>query len=73
MPTFIFAISALSLVAAGSRLESFASFASLGGIIIFICSGVRLRGAWYYLAPAGVLLLRLLAIAILLVDLSSRP
>jgi APA family basic amino acid/polyamine antiporter len=91
MLTFIFVISALSLVAAGSRVETFAIFASLGGIIIFIPvmgaafrlrrrfpevyerSGVRLRGAWYYLAPAGGLLLCLLAIAILLVDLSSRP
>jgi APA family basic amino acid/polyamine antiporter len=90
MLTFIFVISALSLVVAGSRVETFAIFASLGGIIIFIPvmgaafrlrrrfpevyerSGVRLRGAWYYLAPAGGLLLCLLAIAILLVDLSSR-
>ena len=90
MLTFIFVISALSLVAAGSRVETFAIFASLGGIIIFIPvmgaafrlrrrfpevyarSGVRLRGAWYYLAPAGGLLLCLLAIAILLMDLSSR-
>jgi APA family basic amino acid/polyamine antiporter len=90
MLTFIFVISALSLVAAGSRVETFAIFASLGGIIIFIPvmgaafrlrrrfpevyarSGVRLRGVWYWLAPAGGLLLCLLAIAILLVDLSSR-
>jgi APA family basic amino acid/polyamine antiporter len=90
MLTFIFVISALSLVAAGSRVETFAIFASLGGIIIFIPvmgaafrlrrrfpevyarSGVRLRGIWYWLAPAGGLLLCLLAIAILLVDLSSR-
>jgi APA family basic amino acid/polyamine antiporter len=88
--TFIFVISALSLLAAGSRVETFAIFASLGGIIIFIPvmgaafrlrrrfpdvyarSGVRLRGIWYWLAPAGGLLLCLLAIAILLVDLSSR-
>jgi basic amino acid/polyamine antiporter, APA family len=91
MLTFIFVISALSLLVAGSRVETFAIFASLGGIIIFVPvmgaafrlrrrypevyarSGVRLRGAWYYLAPAGGLLLCLLAIAILLVDLSSRP
>jgi len=91
MLTFIFVISALSLVVAGSRVETFAIFASLGGIIIFIPvmgaafrlrrrfpevygrSRVQLRGAWYYLAPAGGLLLCLLAIAILLVDLSSRP
>jgi len=90
MLTFIFVVSALSLVAAGSRVETFAIFASLGGIIIFIPvmgaalrlrrhfpevyarSGVRLRGAWYYLAPAGGLLLCLLSVAILLVDLSSR-
>jgi APA family basic amino acid/polyamine antiporter len=91
MLTFIFVISVLSLVVAGSQVETFAIFASLGGIIIFIPvmgaafrlrrrfprvyarSGVRLRGAWYFLAPAGGLLLCLLAIAVLLVDLSSRP
>ena len=88
--TFIFAVSALSRLAAGNRVETFAIFASLGGIIIFIPvmgaafrlrrrfpevyarSGVQLRGALYFLAPAGGLLLCLLAIAILLADLSSR-
>ena len=34
--TFIFVISALSLLAAGNQVETFAIFASLGGIIIFI-------------------------------------
>ncbi len=90
MLTFIFVISAVSLVVSGSRVETFAIFASLGGIMIFVPvmgaalrlrrrfpevyarSGVRLVGAWYYLAPAGGLLLCLLAVAILLVDLASR-
>jgi len=39
---------------------------------VYARSGVRLRGIWYWLAPAGGLLLCLLAIAILFVDLSSR-
>ena len=34
--TFIFLVSAVSLVVAGTRVETFAIFASLGGIIIFV-------------------------------------
>jgi APA family basic amino acid/polyamine antiporter len=34
--SFIFAVSAVSLVLAGNRVETFAIFASLGGIIIFV-------------------------------------
>ncbi len=42
--TFIFAVSAVSLVIAGNRVETFAIFASLGGIIIFVpVMGAALR------------------------------
>ncbi len=42
--TFIFAASAISLVAAGDRIETFAIFASLGGIVIFVpVMGAALR------------------------------
>lgn len=42
--SFIFAVSAVSLVVAGSRVETFAIFASLGGIIIFVpVMGAALR------------------------------
>jgi basic amino acid/polyamine antiporter, APA family len=42
--TFIFAVSAVSLVVAGDRVETFAIFASLGGIIIFFpVMGAALR------------------------------
>jgi APA family basic amino acid/polyamine antiporter len=34
--TFLFAVSALSLVVSGSRVETFAIFASLGGILVFV-------------------------------------
>ena len=88
MLTFIFVLSAS--VPGGSRVETFAIFASLGGIIIFIPvmgaalrlrrrfpevyqrSTVRLRGAMYWIAPIGGLLLCLLVIGILFVDLFSR-
>jgi basic amino acid/polyamine antiporter, APA family len=88
--TVIAALSCFSLYAAGDRVETFAIFASLGGIIIFIPvmiaalrlrrhfpdvyqrSTVRLRGAMYWIAPIGGLVLCLLVIGILFVDLFSR-
>ncbi len=88
--TVIAALSCASLYLAGDRVETFAIFASLGGIIIFIPvmiaamrlrrrfpdvyqrSEVRLRGAMYWIAPIGGLVLCLLVIAILFVDLFSR-
>ena len=88
--TVIAALSCVSLYVAGDRVETFAIFASLGGIIIFIPvmiaalrlrrhfpdvyqrSEVRLRGAMYWIAPIGGLVLCLLVIAILFVDLFSR-
>jgi APA family basic amino acid/polyamine antiporter len=86
----IFLISSAALVIAGERVETFAVFASLGGIIIFIPvmgaalrlrkhypdlyarSSIRLKGFFYFFAPAMGLLLCLLVIAILLIDLSSH-
>ena len=42
--SFIFAVSAVSLVLAGNRVETFAIYASLGGIIIFVpVMGAALR------------------------------
>jgi APA family basic amino acid/polyamine antiporter len=86
----IFLTSSAALVIAGERVETFAVFASLGGIIIFIPvmgaalrlrkhypdlyarSSIRLKGFFYFFAPAMGLLLCLLVIAILLIDLSSH-
>jgi basic amino acid/polyamine antiporter, APA family len=88
--TAIAALSCASLWLAGDSVETFAIFASLGGIIIFIPvmiaalrlrrhfpdvyqrSTVRLRGAMYWIAPIGGLVLCLLVVAILFVDLLSR-
>jgi APA family basic amino acid/polyamine antiporter len=88
--TAIAALSCVSLYVAGDSVETFAIFASLGGIIIFIPvmiaalrlrrhfpdvyrrSTVRLRGAMYWIAPIGGLVLCLLVVAILIVDLLSR-
>jgi basic amino acid/polyamine antiporter, APA family len=88
--TVIAALSCLSLVVAGDSVETFAIFANLGGIIIFIPvmiaalrlrrrfpdvyqrSTVRLRGAMYWIAPIGGLVLCLLVVAILFIDLFSR-
>lgn len=88
--TAIAALSCLSLWVAGDQVETFAIFANLGGILIFVPvmiaalrlrrhhpdvyarSTVRLRGAWYWIAPIGGLLLCLLVVAILFVDLFSR-
>jgi len=88
--TVIAALSCLSLWIAGDRVETFAIFANLGGIIIFVPvmiaalrlrrhfpdvyqrSRVRLRGAMYWIAPIGGLVLCLLVVAILFVDLFSR-
>ncbi|HSV91476.1 MAG TPA: APC family permease [Desulfobacterales bacterium] len=88
--TAIAALSCVSLYVAGDSVETFAIFASLGGIIIFIPvmiaalrlrrhfpdvyqrSTVRLRGAMYWIAPIGGLVLCLLVVAILVVDLLSR-
>jgi basic amino acid/polyamine antiporter, APA family len=89
--TFIFAASALSLVLAGNRIETFAIFASLGSIVIFVPvmgaalrlprhhpeviarSALPLRGFMAIAAPVAGLVLSLLTVAILLVDLGSRP
>jgi APA family basic amino acid/polyamine antiporter len=86
----IFLISSAALIVAGERVETFAVFASLGGIIIFIPvmgaalrlrrhhphlyarSSIRLKGLFYFFAPAMGLLLCLLIIAILLIDLRSH-
>jgi APA family basic amino acid/polyamine antiporter len=88
--TIIFAVSSVSLLAVGDRAETFAAFASIGGIIIFIPvmgaalrfkrlspesyarSRVKLKGAFYYIAPVVGLVLSLVIIAILLVDLSGH-
>ena len=88
--TAIAVLSCVSLLIAGDSVETFAIFASLGGIIIFIPvmiaalrlrrhfpevyqrSTVRLRGAMFWIAPIGGLVLCLLVIAILFVDLLSR-
>jgi APA family basic amino acid/polyamine antiporter len=88
--TVIAALSCASLLLAGDSVETFAIFASLGGIIIFIPvmiaalrlrrhfpdvyqrSTVRLRGAMYWIAPIGGLVLCVLVIAILFIDLFSR-
>jgi APA family basic amino acid/polyamine antiporter len=88
--TVIAVLSCASLYLAGDRVETFAIFANLGGIIIFIPvmiaalrlrrhfpevygrSTVRLRGAMYWVAPIGGLVLCLLVIGILFVDLFSR-
>ncbi len=88
--TAIAALSCVSLWLAGDSIETFAIFANLGGIIIFIPvmiaalrlrrhfpdvyqrSTVRLRGAMYWIAPIGGLVLCLLVVAILFVDLLSR-
>ena len=88
--TAIAVLSCASLLVAGDSVETFAIFASLGGIIIFIPvmiaalrlrrhfpevyqrSTVRLRGAMFWIAPIGGLVLCLLVIAILFVDLLSR-
>ncbi|MBN1685022.1 MAG: amino acid permease, partial [Spirochaetales bacterium] len=88
--TIIFCVSAAALLAAGERVETFAIFASIGGIIIFIPvmggalrfrsmnpegyrrSRLKLKGAFYYIAPVTGLLLALIIIVILLVDLSTH-
>jgi APA family basic amino acid/polyamine antiporter len=89
--TFIFVASAAALLVAGSRIETFAIFASLGGIVIFVPvmgaalrlprhhpevvarSALPLRGGMAVAAPVAGLVLCLLTVAILLVDLGSRP
>jgi basic amino acid/polyamine antiporter, APA family len=88
--TITFVVSAISLLAVGDRVETFAVFASIGGIIIFIPvmgaalrfrrlnprayekSKMKLKGAFYYIAPIIGLLLAAIIIAILLVDLSAH-
>jgi APA family basic amino acid/polyamine antiporter len=90
LPTIIFVVSAVSLLAVGDRVETFAVFASIGGIIIFIPvmggalrfkrlnprayeqSKMKLKGAFYYIAPIIGLLLSAIIIVILLVDLSAH-
>ncbi len=88
--TVIFVVSAAALVTAGDRVETFAVFASIGGIIIFVpvmgaalrfkrlnpksyeLSRMKLKGAFYYIAPIIGLLLSVVIIAILLIDLSTH-
>ena len=88
--TVIAALSCARCCSRATRSETFAIFANLGGIIIFIPvmiaalrlrrhfpdvyqrSTVRLRGAMYWIAPIGGLVLCVLVVAILFVDLFSR-
>jgi APA family basic amino acid/polyamine antiporter len=88
--TIVFAFAALSLCLIGERIEIFAIFASLGGIIIFLPvmgaalklssshpevylrSALKLRGAFYFLAPAVGIILCLIVVAVLLIDLLSH-
>jgi len=59
--TLIFVLSALSLLLAGNRVETFAIFASLGGIVIFVPvmgAAFRLRGSFPEVYARSALKLR---------------